>query len=726
MFKRMARLVTGHPWPVIGAWMVLIGLVLALSPQLARFTSNNNSEFLPGSYQSVQALNLTQRYFPAAAQASGIIVVHSADNATLTSSDFSKVTGLAQYLTARKIPALESATTNQDLVSADKKVQLVQIVFRGQPGASGPNAAVAQVREDTSAFLAGSGLTAGLTGSAAISVDSTNAYNGAEKVITIATVVLILLLLGLVFRSVVIAVMPIVIIGAVHQLAQSLTADLADLFHFEVGSVLAPLLIVVMFGIGTDYIVFLLFRYRERLAAGDNTGEALRTSVSAVAVVIASAAATVAAAFAALLVSSLQSLKTLAPGLIVGVLCMLLAALTLVPACCSLLGRTLFWPSAGPGAATGPAGRPSFAERLGARVARRPGVILAGFAVVLGVLAAGSLGYQATYNQLGELPGSTPSLVAFNEMASAFPPGALGATQVVVSARAPLTSTQLSSLTARLKSVSGVAAVLPPQLSADQDAALISVYLSADPYSTTAMDTVAGPVRAAAHGAIPGAQVLVGGTTAQLVDVRTALKHDTRLVFPLALAIIAVILGLLLRAAVAPLWLLAGVSLSYGAAVGATVLIFQQGLGYSGLDFTTPIVLYLFVVAIGTDYNILMAHRLKEEFDTGAAPREAARRAIARGAPAVTAAGLILAGTFLSLLLTGIQNLEEIGLGVALGVIIAAYVLSTRLVPTIGALRGWQFWWPQRRQRHLEPSAAMLAADAEPTGEDGQPEPSRV
>jgi putative drug exporter of the RND superfamily len=130
-----------------------------------------------------------------------------------------------------------------------------------------------------------------------------------------------------------------------------------------------------------------------------------------------------------------------------------------------------------------------------------------------------------------------------------------------------------------------------------------------------------------------------------------------------------------------------------------------------GLDFTIPIVVYLFVMAIGTDYNILIASRLREEFNAGAPPREAARTAVIHGAPAVTAAGIILAGTFASLLLTGIQLLEEIGLAVALGVLLAANVLATKIVPTIAALRGWHFWWPHKLHSMTAPSKSDLSHD---------------
>jgi putative drug exporter of the RND superfamily len=683
-----------HPWLVIGSWIVGGAVVLALSPQLVTFTSNNNSSFLPSSYESVQASQVATKYFPSQAQGSGTIVVSATDNAVLSSEDQQKVAGLAQSLTADKIPSVHSVTTSPLYLSSNKKVQLVQVVFDGQAGDPGPNQAVVTVRDKTDQYLAGSGLIGQMTGSAPISVDSTNAYDKAEKIITIATVVMIILLLGIVFRSVLIAVMPIFIIGFVHQVAQAITADLADWFKFVVGPELAPLLVVVMFGVGTDYMVFLLFRYREHLSRGESPDQALRTALTKVGEVITSAAATVIAAFAALLVASLESLRTLAPGLIVGILLMLLAAMTLVPAIFTLLGRHLFWPSHPHMPAPGHRTR---SERMGEVVSRHPALVLAGWTVVLVGLACGALGFKTTYNQLAELPSSTPSQIAFNKMATAFPAGALGPTQVYVvsNSSAPLNDADVSALSSKLSKTTGVATVAAPQYTSSHGQASITVLLNDDPYSIQAINNVAGPVRSAASStAVPGATVYVGGTTSSLVDVRTALRHDMEHVFPLALIIVAIILGILLRALVAPIYLLIGVVLTYVATLGIITLIFLDGAGFVGLDFSIPIVVYLFVMAIGTDYNILIASRLREGFEEGLDPRETARQAIVHGAPAVGAASLILAGTFASLLLTGIQLLEEIGLAVALGVLLAANVLASRIVPTLAAIRSFHFWWP--------------------------------
>jgi len=687
--RRLAELVVAWRWYIIAGWIVLGALLVSLAPSLTGFTSSGYG--LPASYQSTQAENIALKDFPSVASASGIIAVNATDNSALTMPQLEKIDALAKSLDGDHIQSVRSVTTSPLFLSKNQKLQLIEVAMTGQPGDDGPNAAVATLRSDTDAFLADSGLRGQLTGNAAISVDQASEFNRAEKIISIATVLLILILLALVFHSVIIAFLPLLVVGLVHQMAQSLTAFFAQWFGFTVGTELAPLLIVVMFGVGTDYIVFLLFRYREQLGKGQDPHESLTVALCRAGEVIASAAVTVMLAFAALLVASIGQLRSLAPGLIIGVGLMLLAALTLVPAILSLFGVTVFWPSVPK--PHDPKHR-TRSERMGAAVAKRPGIVLLSSVVVLLVLASGVLSLKVTYNQLAELPQNNPSTEAYNTISSAFPAGFLGPSQIFVSATRPLNGTEVDALASKLAHTEGVAQVLPVQYAAGNTSALVQFLLTDDPYSNQAIADMAGPIRAAIVDAVPGATVVTGGPTATLTDVKAALQIDTRNVLLLALLVVAVMLAILLRALAGAAYLLIGILLTYAATVGVVAYIFIRGLGYDGLDFSIPIVGYIFVIAVGTDYNILMATRLREEFQGGVESHEAARIAIVEGAPAVTAAGIILAGTFASLLLTGIQLLEEIGAAVALGVLLASNVLATRIVPTLAALRGFHFWWP--------------------------------
>nr|WP_237720628.1 MULTISPECIES: MMPL family transporter [Rhodococcus] len=422
MFASIARTVVAHPWHVIATWVVAAIAVILFAPSLDDYTTGNQQTFLPSSFESSEAQAVGNEYFPSLSGATGSLVVVRADAAPLSPADQQAALNLATTLQNSAIPGVVSVQGSPASLSADGKAAALQVVFDGQPGDDQVNDAVPVIRGDAEQQLNGTGLVSGLTGNAAIQVDTTAAYDNADKVITIATVIVILTLLGLIFRSPVIAVLPVVVIGAVLSVVTGLTAVLADLFDFQVSTSLQSILVVVLFGVGTDYIVFLLFRYRERLrqqaAAGSTTDthrEALVFSTDVVGRVVASSALTVIVAFAALLLAKLGSLTTLAPGLIVAVAVMLVTALTLIPAVFTVLGRHLFWPL-GPGHDSP---HTPFAS-IGAAIGRRPAVFAVAIGVVLIALASFASGYKSTYNTLGNCPPtrrhsrpSTPSINPF-------------------------------------------------------------------------------------------------------------------------------------------------------------------------------------------------------------------------------------------------------------------------------------------------------------------------
>jgi len=225
-----------------------------------------------------------------------------------------------------------------------------------------------------------------------------------------------------------------------------------------------------------------------------------------------------------------------------------------------------------------------------------------------------------------------------------------------------------------------------------------------------------GDVRTVAHdSAPPGTRALVGGSSSIYKDINAAVNHDYRTVFPVAAVLIMVILGLLLRSMVAPWYLIASVGLGFGATLGTTVLLFGRG---DGLIFLLPIIMYLFVVAIGTDYNILMIARLREEAREGRSPRDAAREALRHAGPTIGAAGFILAATFGTLMLSGNAFLTQMGFAVAFGIVVAAFVMAMFFTPSLTALMGHAAWWPGHADRRpaADPVAVPAGAGDGPAG----------
>jgi putative drug exporter of the RND superfamily len=698
MFAAIGRGVTRRPWLVIASWAVVAAAVIATAPKLADVTNSDQSAFLPGNAESARAAALVSTAFPGAHGATAVIVVKRADGAALTAADTGTVSGLADRLNAARPTGVQGVVFDAaQSVAPNKRIALLATQFSGAAEERSVQDAVATVRDRTATALKGSGLTAGMTGQAAIVVDNKHAFAAAEKIVTVVTLGLIVALLLLIFRSPIAALLPLLSVGLVFGLSTALVAAAGKAFHVQVGQELPTMLTVVLFGIGTDYILFLLFRYRERLRAGDDPRTAIVAAVERVGEAIFSAAFAVIAAFGALVLATLGFFATLGPALAIGVAVMLLAALTLVPAVVAVLGRRVFWPSRS--AARRPTGT-RFA-RVGRFVARRPVAVVVASVALLGGLAAGALAYHPDYDPIGQLPEKTAATRAYADLKEGFPPGALNPTDVYLrSSGAPLDQATVAAFVGRLSAVPGVAGPMPPRVSADGRVVEVPLVLKLDPYGGAALDLVSGPLRSAAREAAPpGTSVVVGGQTMAFADVRDATNRDLALIFPVAGALFVLILAGLLRAPVAPVYLVGMVVLGFAATLGAATALFQGALGRPGLAFSIPIILYLFVTAIGTDYNILITARLREEIREGSPPRLAAARAIEHAGPSVAAAAIILAGTFGALLVSGVPFFVEIGFAVTLGIVLVAFVVSVLLVPAVTALVGRVAWWPGHRDR---------------------------
>ena len=685
MFGLVVRAVTRRPWLVIAGWLIASAAIIGSAPKLADVTNADQAAFLPDTTESARAADLAHRAFPDSAGASAVLVVSRTDRAPLTDVDIASIGSLTAALNANRAAAVLGALFDPATsVAPNRSVATVAVAFAGPAEDPLVHRAVASVRSRAVLGLAGTGLTSGMTGEAAIAVDNRSAFAGAERIVTGVTVSLIVLLLLLIFRSPIAAALPLLTVGLVYAVSTSLVAFAGKVFRFEVGQEVPTMMTVVLFGIGTDYLLFLLFRYRERRRAGDPPREAIVGAVERVGEAICSAAFAVAAAFGALILAGLGFFTTLGPSLAIGVLVMLAAALTLAPAVVTVLGRWAFWPSRSVGRTPR---RNGFAP-LGRLVARRPAYVAAAGLLVLGGLAMGVLRFIPTYDPVAQLPARTEAARAYADLKRGFPAGALAPTQVYLYSDRPLAQAEVAAFVQRL----GVAA-LAPRVSADGSTVAVPVILNVEPYSAAALDLVSGPLREAARAAAPpGATVLVGGQTMAFADVRDLTQRDLSLVFPVAAALFVLILGLLLRAVLAPFYLVAMVVLGFAATLGGA------SLGYGGgLAFSIPIVLYLFVTAIGTDYNILITARLREEIREGRPPRTAAALAVAHAGPSVAAAALILAGTFGSLLLSGVPFFVEIGVAVTLGILLVAFVVALLLVPSVTALLGRAAWWPGTR-----------------------------
>ncbi|MZD04678.1 MMPL family transporter [Streptomyces sp. SID5785] len=697
MFAALGRLVVRRPWWVILAWVVVAAAVIALAPKLT--SSSDEASFLPDSYESIEAADLQESQFPKQQNIGAVIVFQRSDGRRLTSADSADVVRVSRSLAAQDIPKVEAVVPGKPSPNGLVQTSMVAMPKLTDPSDTSEQDAVKTLRTDLRKAVDGTDLTAGVTGSAATALDEADASSRAGLLVGVGTIVIIVVLLLLIFRSPIIALLPVVLIGLISPLATGLIASANKAFDMKADSSIQELLTVVLFGVGTDYILFLLFRYREALRTGEHPKQAMIHAVERVGEAITSAAGAVIVAFAALALSTLGMLQSMGPALAIAVFVTLCAGLTLVPAVVSLLGTKVFWPSKS--WRSEPHGT-GFA-RLGASLARRPALWALGSGLVMVVLALGALGYRANFDlATSSLPKTKESMVALKDLEKGFPAGTTDPTSVYLASDGdrPLTAAQAAAFRASLAKVDGVGTVGAPVLSTRRTAAAYTVVLDDPPASDAAMNTIRDDLRPAAHAQAPdGTTASVGGITAVYVDINKAVDRDYSVVFPVAAVCIMIILGLLLRSLVAPWYLMLSVALGFGATLGATSFLFTQIGSQPGLMFMLPVIMYLFVVALGTDYNILMVSRLREEAREGREPRDAAGTAIRHSGPTIGSAGVILAGTFATLMLAGNSTLSQMGFALSFGIVIAAFVMAMVFTPSLTALIGHAAWWPGHGDR---------------------------
>ncbi len=450
------------------------------------------------------------------------------------------------------------------------------------------------------------------------------------------------------------------------------------------------LLLVLIFGAGTDYSMLLVHRYREELGAGREPAEALPAALAESAPAIAASAGTVIAAMLVLLLAELQSTHWLGPVLAVGVAVMLVASFTLLPALLSLLGERAFWPVRTVGSSVGPDRR---WRRVGELVRRRPRAIVATVSAGLALLALGNLAGHGTigFGQ-GEI-GPTESSKGNEVLGEHFPPGLGSPLEAVVDVG------EVAPALRGLKALSAVQLTLPVPPSPGSDEAVLTIVLRGDPYSGAAAEAVAG-IRDELRRVAPSA--LVGGVPAENYDVEQTNARDTRLIVPIVLAVVGLILALVLRALLAPAYLIFTVVASFAATLGLSTFAFADPLGASGIAFDLVLMSFIFLVALGVDYNIFLMTRSREEA-ARRGTREGVIAALENTGGVVTGAGLVLAGTFATLTLLPLEQLVQIGATVAVGVLLDTFIVRALLIPAITYLLGDRAWWPSSPSERLPP-----------------------
>jgi RND superfamily putative drug exporter len=693
----MARLVCGRwsKWIVLALWLIILGVAGPLAGKLTGAQQNDNSAWLPGNAEATEVMELSTRFQPDDIAPAVIVYERPAG---ITPADRAKAA--ADVAALQRVPGVTGEVAGP-VPSPDG--QALQVIVPVKVDADGWDAVVDVVAGiKTVTGTGGDGLTVALTGPAGTAADSAKAFEGIDSALLYTTLAVVTEILLITYRSPVLWLLPIISAGAALAGAQALIYLLAEHAGLVVNAQSAGILTVLVFGAGTDYALLLIARYREELRRHTDRHEAMALALHRAGPAIIASAATVAIGMSILTFAEVNSTSGLGPVAALGIVVGLLAMITLLPAMLVICGRWLFWPVRPAYGSAEPTATGVWA-RLGNRISRRPRTVWLTTAAVLGLMSLGLLQLSANGLSTADSFTSEQPSVAGEQVLSRHFAGGQGQPVTVIAA-----ASQAEPVRAAFAGTPGIAAVGQPIVRGDL--VLFNGTLQAAPDSTEAQRTV-GLVRDAVH-AVPGADAKVGGLTAMTVDINAANKHDNRLIIPLVLLVVLVILALLLRAVVAPLILIATVVLSFAAALGVSVLMFRHVFGFAGEDTSFPLYVFVFLVALGIDYNIFLMTRVREEAQQHG-PRRGALIGLAATGGVITSAGIVLAGTFAALASLPLVAFAEIGFAVAFGVLLDTLVVRSVLVTALNLDLDRWMWWPGRLSRQPSPEVPPRAAESQ-------------
>ena len=769
-------------WLVILAWVVAAVAIPKALPSLASVTQGNNSAFLPASAPSQHASDLAAP-FGISSNEIPVPIVAAVSQGTLTTADQAWITSLQHDL-----GTVKTVVKVQDLGrSGDGQAEQLQVLSNvSQNDQNAQTDLIDNLRAAIARAAAPPGMQAHLAGQFAINVDQQKQSGNTGNEVQLVALVFILILLLLIFRSIVAPIVTVIPAFLAVAIAGPLIGEAARA-GLKVSQLSQLMLIVLVLGAGTDYGLFLVFRVREEIRAGNTAKDAVRSALTRVGETITFSALTVIAALLSLLAATFQIYSQLGIPLAIGIGTMLLAGLTLLPALLAVFGRGVFWPlrmislgviwlSSRKGRA--PGGLARFAERIvrrsenraaraaakggvwgrvAVRVVRRPAIPLAIGVVAFGALAVAVPSYQpGGFGGTINAPSGTDSAAGTTLLNKHFPQSSANPTNLVYKLAQPVwqnpqplvaTEQQLTAsglftgvtgplnpvgiaLTPQqyvsLHSLFGDATKLPPTpasalppqvpLQAYQVYRATGQFVSSDgrtiqfqtglkvgdPSTTAAMIAVPSVRTAAGDAAktLGATDWGVGGEAPAFYDISQISDTDLVHVVPIAIVVIGLLLILVMRSLVAPIYLIVSVALSFFAALGLSVIVFMKLGGESGLTFILPFLMFVFLLALGEDYNILVMTRIREEAHNYSL-RDAVTKALSATGTTVTSAGLVLAGTFAVFALVGGRGsggsqVRDVGVGLALGVLMDTFIVRTVLVPCTVMLLGRWNWWPSK------------------------------
>ncbi len=697
---------------VVISWFVITGFFGPLFGKLTSVQENNNSSFLPKGAEATQAADIIEGFSDREGFAFPTLILFEGkvtpQNLAAINQHMAGVGELTLGDTDKKISDfLAPDQAISVFPSEDGKAILANVPLDGNAISELlPNeepvlpAIVEALREDVKPLAEANGVSHYVTGPAGLLGDLFGAFGSIDSTLLLTTLAVVAVILIVVYRSPVLWIIPLLSALFALSTAGGIVYLLAKADIIDVDGQSQGILSVLVIGAATDYALLLIARYREELHHHENRFDAMRTAYKGVWEPILASGSTVAIALLVLLFSQLTNTAGLGPIGAIGIVVSMITILTLLPALLLLFGRWIFWPRV-PQNDGDDHVLEGMWSKVGDSIGRNPrkawvitGSVLLIFAFASTTLKADGIGTVDTFT------GKPESVVGQKLLLKHFPGGEGDPTQVVVSAD------KIEAVTAALTGAPGVSSITPaldglpipgkpaPAVKIVDNKAILNVTLDTAPDSVEAGNDIPELRRLAKEA---DSSALIGGTSAVYYDVRQANDRDNKTIIPIILLVITLILGVLLRSILSAIVLLGTVVLSFFATLGVSALVFNHVFGFAGGDNSFPLFAFIFLVALGIDYNIFLMSRVREE-----SQKIGTRAGVIKGltvtGSVITSAGIVLAATFAVLGLLPLVPLAQLGFAVAFGVLLDTIIVRSILVPALVHEIGPKIWWPSKLQ----------------------------
>ncbi|MFD5845450.1 MMPL family transporter [Streptomyces chartreusis] len=668
----------GVPWLVLGLWIIALVAVSPFASKLADVQRDRAVDYLPASADSTQVAKIEERL--PGGEATEMVVVYHRDGG-LTAGDRATAAGQIE-----RIAGEHKLTGEPRGVPSRDGTTLMYPIASTEPGTD-EEARDLLVNDVRDVARGSDGLSVEVGGAGALATDASEVYNSLDGPLLYTTAAVVALLLIIIYRSPFLWLVPLAVAGIADYLSMGVAYGLNQGFGTSVSGQSSGIMTILVFGAGTDYALLLVSRYREELRRIERPYDAMVAALKGCGPAVLASSGTVAAGLLCLLAADLNSSRGMGPLGTVGVLCALVAMLTLLPAVLVLLGRRVFWPLV-PRLGSTPKARRSLFTAMGSSAGRRPLTVLAGGAVLLGALALGTLALPGNLKQEDSFTSKPDAVAAMETLAEAYPERGTQPISVIT----PQDRTE-----ATLASIRDTRGVDSAEQGRTGDGwTEISVLATAAPQSAGETATIE-----ALRDRLEGSYV--GGASAEQLDLKDTNARDRLVVVPIVLLSVLLILVVLLRSLVAPLILVAAVVAVWAAALGIGGLVFEPLFGFEGTDPGLGLLSFVFLVALGVDYGIFLMHRMREECLNGAEPASAALTALRTTGGVIASAGLVLAATFAVLTNMPLVQLVELGFVIAVGVLLDTFLVRTYLVTSASVALKRKVWWPGPLSRTPEP-----------------------